>query len=106
MGIVFGLLLVADVLAAWLIFGHPDRWPGGSSPPFEGGNRPGPPFGFLGVVVLIVIIVAVVRTVRRTAAPIADVMAAADRVAAGDYTVRVGTSAPARWDGWWNRSTR
>ncbi len=93
-GIVFGLLLVADVLAAWLIFGHPDRWPGGSSPPFEGGDRPGPPFGFLGVVVLIVIIVAVVRTVRRTAAPIADVMAAADRVAAGDYTVRVGTSAP------------
>jgi signal transduction histidine kinase len=33
------------------------------------------------------------RTVRRTAAPIADVMTAADRVADGDYSVRVDTRA-------------
>ncbi len=92
-GIVAGLLLVADALAAWLIFGRPDHWPAGSGPPFEGGDRPGPPFGFFGVVLLIIIIVVVGRAVRRTAAPIADVMAAADRVAAGDYTVRVETSA-------------
>lgn len=33
------------------------------------------------------------RTVRRTAAPIAEVMSAADRVAGGDYAVRVDTHA-------------
>ena len=92
-GIVFGLLFVTNALAAWLIFGRPEHWPDGSGPPFGGGDRPGPPFGFFGVVFVIVVIVAVARAVRRTAAPIGDVMAAADRVASGDYDVRVETAA-------------
>ena len=49
----------------------------------------GPPFGVFVLLILVVMIVFVVRAVRRTAAPIGDVMAAADRVAGGDYTVRV-----------------
>ena len=48
----------------------------------------GPPFGFVGLVVLVLVVAGVGRAVRRTAAPIGDVMEAADRVAAGDYAVR------------------
>jgi signal transduction histidine kinase len=47
------------------------------------------PFPFLGVVAVLVVVVLVVRWLRRTAAPIGEVMAGVDRVAAGDYSVRV-----------------
>lgn len=53
----------------------------------EGARGPFPFFAFLAVVVVVVLLV---RWFRRTAAPIGEVMAAADRVAAGDYSVRVG----------------
>jgi two-component system sensor histidine kinase BaeS len=75
-GLVVGLMIAASTLGA--IFG---------------GGHDGPPFGFFGVLLLIVVVVAAGRVVRRTAAPIADVMAAADRVADGDYAVRVRTRA-------------
>jgi hypothetical protein len=48
-----------------------------------------PFFPLVGIVLLLVGGVAAGRAVRRTAAPIADVMEAADRVAGGDYSARV-----------------
>jgi signal transduction histidine kinase len=58
-----------------------------------GGDREwrGPPiFGFF--IVLVVAVFVITRFVRRTATPIADVMEAAARLAAGDYTTRVTPS--------------
>ncbi len=78
---VFLLLFTTGAIAAWFVPGREHRGPDG----------PGPPFGFLGVLLLILAVVAIGRAVRRTAGPIGDVMAAADRVAAGDYAVRVET---------------
>ncbi len=81
-GLVVGLMLAASALGA--IFGD-GRGGGGSEPPF----------GLVGVMLLLFGVFVVGRTIRRTAAPIGDVMAAADRVAGGDYAVRV----EARTDG-------
>jgi len=53
----------------------------------EGARGPFPFFAFLAVAAVVVL---VVRWFRRTAGPIGEVMAAADRVASGDYSVRVG----------------
>jgi two-component system OmpR family sensor kinase/two-component system sensor histidine kinase BaeS len=57
----------------------------------------GPPWPvrvlFAGLI-LLVIATVIGRVLRRTAAPIGDVMEAADRVAAGDYTVRVEARGP------------
>jgi two-component system, OmpR family, sensor histidine kinase BaeS len=61
----------------------PDRWGG---PPFV-------PFPLLVVGVLLVAFL-VGRAVRRMAAPIGDVMEAADRVAGGDYGTRVQARGP------------
>ena len=61
---------------------------GGGSGPGPPGND-GPPVGFFGLLMLLGVIFFVTRAVRRTAAPIGDVMEAADRVAGGDYAVRV-----------------
>jgi signal transduction histidine kinase len=52
-------------------------------------ERDGGPFPFFGFLAVAVVVVLVIRWLRRTAAPIGEVMAAADRVAAGDYSVRV-----------------
>ena len=49
----------------------------------------GRPFGLVGVVLVAIAVVLIARAGRRVAAPVADVMEAADRVAAGDYEVRV-----------------
>lgn len=76
--LVFFVVPTAGGLLGW-IFGGPGRGA-------EGG---GPPFGFLVVLLLIGGAVLFSRAVRGTAAPIGDVMEAADRVAAGDYGVRV-----------------
>ena len=57
-------------------------------------RRRGRPIGFFFLLIVIAGIFFAWRTVRRTAAPIADVMSAADRVADGDYAVRV--EAPAK----------
>jgi two-component system sensor histidine kinase BaeS len=50
--------------------------------------------GVVAAAVLLLALVAVGRMVRRTVAPIGDVMEAADRVAGGDYTVRVPARGP------------
>jgi signal transduction histidine kinase len=49
----------------------------------------GRPFGLVGVVLVALAVFLIARAGRRVAAPVADVMEAADRVAAGDYEVRV-----------------
>jgi len=94
-------LLVA--LAVWLTFvasGLAFRLlSGGWGPGGRGG--PGVPLPFLAVVLLLAAFLAG-RAVRRMAAPIGDVMEAADRVAGGDYATRV----PARGPGEVRRLTR
>jgi signal transduction histidine kinase len=73
------LVFVAGVLAA-KVFG------GG------GWERSGPPWPLgplFGLLLLVLVFGVVGRIVRRTAGPIGDVMEAADRVAGGDYGVRV-----------------
>jgi signal transduction histidine kinase len=59
-----------------------------------GGPHRGGPFFPFGLLILLAIVVVVVRAGRRFASPLADVMAAADRVAAGDYTTRVEERGP------------
>jgi two-component system OmpR family sensor kinase/two-component system sensor histidine kinase BaeS len=48
----------------------------------------------LGILALIVVVILVARAGRRFAAPLADVMEAADRVAAGDYDAKVRERGP------------
>jgi signal transduction histidine kinase len=69
------------------------RWLGGG---FGHGGPRGGPWLPLPLLLLGVVVVAVVagRAVRRVAAPIGDVMEAADRVAAGDYAARVQARGP------------
>ena len=61
---------------------------------FRGDEHRGPFFFPLGIVILILVVVFVVRAGRRFASPVADVMEAADRVAAGDYEARVSERGP------------
>ena len=80
-GVIVGLMIAASVLGA--IFS-------------DGGGRHddgGPSWGFFILILMIGGLFFAWRTVRRTAAPIAEVMSAADRVANGDYAVRVENSA-------------
>jgi signal transduction histidine kinase len=89
-------LVVALVLAFFFVVsGFIWRWFGGGGFGPGGGGRDwsGPPFplillGLLGVAFL------AGRAVRRMAAPIGDVMEAADRVAGGDYSTRVQVRGP------------
>ncbi len=55
---------------------------------FRGDEHRGP-FVPFGIVLVIIVAIVVVRAGRRFASPVADVMEAADRVAAGDYEARV-----------------
>jgi two-component system OmpR family sensor kinase/two-component system sensor histidine kinase BaeS len=69
-------------------------WGGGGYGPAGGGRGwGGPPFGLLILGLLGVAFVAG-RAVRRMAAPIGEVMEAADRVAGGDYSTRVQVRGP------------
>ena len=80
-GAIFALMVAASILGA--IFS-------------EGGGRHndgGFPWGFFLVVIMVISLTYVGRTVRSTAAPISEVMSAAERVADGDYAVRVETKA-------------
>jgi signal transduction histidine kinase len=61
---------------------------------FQGDEHRGLFFFPLGLIVLILAVVFVVRAGRRFASPVADVMEAADRVAAGDYEARVRERGP------------
>ena len=79
-GVIFGLMIAASVLGA--IFSDE-----------RGRHNGGPSWGFFVLILMIGGLFFVWRTVRRTAAPIAEVMSAADRVADGDYAVRVETRA-------------
>jgi signal transduction histidine kinase len=56
-----------------------------------GGGRP---YGRIGIVLIALAILLIALAGRRLASPIADVMEAADRVAAGDYETRVQESGP------------
>src|SRR5205823_897865 len=78
---IIGLMFAASILGA--IFG------GGHGPNHEGA----PSWGLFILILIVGGLFLVGRTVRRTAAPIADVMAAADRVAQGDYATRVESRA-------------
>lgn len=83
------LLIVGGVLSA--IFGG-DHGPPSGRPDRDWGFFP---FGLLWFVFLGGVFLVVGRAVRRTARPVADVMRAADRVAAGDYSARVRPDGPA-----------
>lgn len=79
-----GLYLLVSAIGgfiAWVVPGRDD---------YRSGPH-GPPGAFFGVVIVVVLVVVIGRAVRRTAAPIGDVMEAANRVASGDYAVRVDT---------------
>jgi two-component system OmpR family sensor kinase/two-component system sensor histidine kinase BaeS len=58
--------------------------------PDEHGDR----FFPVGILVLILVVFVIARAGRRFAAPLADVMEAADRVAAGDYGTRIEERGP------------
>jgi two-component system OmpR family sensor kinase/two-component system sensor histidine kinase BaeS len=81
-GVLVGLMVLGWLIGS-LIAGS---WHGEPS-----GSENGPPIPVRIVFVLLVLggIALVVRRVRRYATPLVDVMAAADRVAGGDYSVRV-----------------
>ncbi len=79
-GAMFFLFFLGGLFANWLAPGGASHW--------DEGGPPGP-VRLLGVIAIGAIAFAVIRAVRRTAAPIGDVMEAADRVARGDYAVRV-----------------
>jgi signal transduction histidine kinase len=68
-------------------------WGGGYGPPGGGRQWSGPPLPLLILAVLGVAFLAG-RAVRRAAAPIGEVMEAADRVAGGDYSTRVQVRGP------------
>jgi signal transduction histidine kinase len=78
--VIIGLMIAASVLGA--IFSDE-----------RGRHDGGPSWGFFFLILMIGGLFFVWRTVRHTAAPIAEVMSAADRVADGDYAVRVETRA-------------
>lgn len=79
--VMIGLMVAASIVGA-IFMDH------------GGGRRnDGPAWGFMVLILIIGGLFFVGRTVRRTATPIAEVMTAAERVAEGDYAVRVETRA-------------
>jgi two-component system OmpR family sensor kinase/two-component system sensor histidine kinase BaeS len=88
-----GLLFLLFFLLTSVASGIFVRWLGGGFG--HGGPRGGPwlPLPLL-VIGVLVVAVAAGRAVRGMAAPIGDVMEAADRVAAGDYGTRVEARGP------------
>jgi signal transduction histidine kinase len=86
LGSLISLIFIAGLIAS-SVFNHP-WWDENRN----GGGWHGPPiFGF---VIVGIAIFLIVRFLRRTAAPIGDVMDAAERVAAGDYATRVDPRGP------------
>jgi two-component system OmpR family sensor kinase/two-component system sensor histidine kinase BaeS len=63
------------------------HWIGGNDNDWS--DRPAWPRAFFALFVIFLIALGISRIVRKAAAPYGDVMSAADRVAAGDYSVRV-----------------
>ena len=92
-GVLVGLLVLGWLIGSLLLGGH---WQGSvpaSNPGQASGGSPAPVRILFGLLVFFGI-VFVVRRVRRYATPLVDVMTAADRVAAGDYSVRLTPSGP------------
>jgi two-component system sensor histidine kinase BaeS len=83
---VIGLALFFGVMAALAVL-LGNLW-------FRGDEHRGPFFFPVGLVLIVVVVFLVVRAGRRFANPVADVMEAADRVAAGDYEARVDVRGP------------
>lgn len=79
LGVLF-LLFIGFNIAAFAVFGG--GWDHASGPPW-------PVRVAFGAVAFLTLVTFAGRVLRRTAAPIGDVMEAAGRVAAGDYSVRV-----------------
>jgi signal transduction histidine kinase len=77
--VLFRALFLASVVTLAVLFGG-FLWGGAS------GARP---YGRIGLVLIALAIFLIARAGRRFASPFADVMEAADRVAAGDYETRV-----------------
>jgi len=77
--VLFRALFLASVVTLAVLFGGF----------FWGGAGGGRPYGRIGIVLIALAIFLIARAGRRFASPFADVMEAADRVAAGDYETRV-----------------
>jgi len=88
-----GLLFALFVLLMFLLSGLVFRLLNGGYQPGRPYGPPMVPFPLLAIGVLLVAFLAG-RAVRRIAAPIGDVMEAADRVAGGDYGARVQARGP------------
>jgi signal transduction histidine kinase len=80
LAVVFAVIVGLSALIGGLMFRGDEGHRGASIP--------------LGIVLAIVAVILIARAGRRFAAPVADVMEAADRVAAGDYDVRVQERGP------------
>ena len=87
-----GLLFALLFFAAFAVSAAVVRWVAGG-PWTGGGGAHGPPLPLVALGLLLVAFLAG-RAVRRMAAPIGEVMEAADRVAAGDYRARVQARGP------------
>jgi signal transduction histidine kinase len=81
--IFLALLVVAIAASSALIGGFVWRGDGDRGPFFP-----------IGIVVVVLVVLLVARAGRRFASPVADVMEAADRVAAGNYETRVEERGP------------
>lgn len=94
--LIVGGVLVSLMMLGWLIGGLIFGF-GGWQHQENGQSYDGPPvpIRILFVLLLLGLIIFVIRRVRRYATPLVDVMAAADRVAHGDYQVRVDVTGPA-----------
>ena len=85
--IAIAIVFVFLALAGWGLFQFGARWHNG-----EGTNQRGGPPWFvppIGLLILVGIGLFAARRIRRAIAPVADVMAAADQVAGGDYSAHV-----------------
>jgi signal transduction histidine kinase len=90
-GVLFALFFGLTFLASGIAW----RWLSGGDFGAGGRGGPGPPFPFpLLILLLLGGVYLAGRAARRMAAPVADVMEAADRVAGGDYTARVRVRGP------------
>ncbi len=92
-GILFALLFFVSVGACTFLLWSLITQLGTANPP-EAPFRIHPSFIIVIIVIVLVALSVTGRTLRRSATPIADLMDAADRIADGDYSVRVTERGP------------